>query len=403
MKMRIILMLCVLASASTALAASQRVDNSSSPSQGTITATLTEQWRAGGEDDDIFFGNIAASRVDAAGNVLLLDSQLSHVLVISPTGELVTTIGQEGDGPGEIRGAGDMILAADGTVYILQGFPGRVVKIHPDGTPAGEASYATSDGSGGKFVVLVRGMPYPEGMVLAGISMSFAGGGTSIQNYFLSICNSEGVQQTELLTKQSTIDYSEFVMSEMGLDFIWSRTATSNNGTVYAAPARDKYLIQAYTQGQEPSLVFTRPVSVPNRTSEQKALAHKVLEGVAANYPVPPKRYIVEEKPAVISGMWTTDDGLLWVQTNPGIDSPPDGCWATLDVFNAEGQYLRQVAIPGDFNPQQDSLSVLRDGRLLVTVGALEAFLNQQAVGSDDNNESEADPLEIICYDLNLK
>ncbi len=393
----------VLFCAGVACAEPVQVDNPATPDGGVIKAALTEQWRAGGDDDEIFFGNIANACVDGDGNVLLLDSQLSHVLVISPQGELVRTLGREGDGPGELRRPGDMMLSGDGTLCVLQGFPGHIVKIHPDGTPAGDASYSTGDPNGGQFLVLIRGMAYPDGMALAGIRMSFAGAGKSVQDYFLSICNNQGLQKTQLLTKQHTIDYNDFELSEMGMDFIWRRSATSRDGTVYAAPERNQYQIEAFGKDGQPALIFSRPVTAPDRTTEEKALAHKVLEGVAANYPVPPKRYVIEDKAAVIGGMWATDDGLLWVQASRGVDTPPAGCWAILDVFNAQGKFLRQVAVPGDFNPERDSLDVLSDGRILVTVGALDAFLNQQAVGSDNTDKAAVDPLEVICYDMKLK
>ena len=372
---------------------------SQGPARGLVTATLTEQWRAGGEDSEIFFGNISAATVDADGHVILLDSQLSQALVLDDDGELVTTLGREGEGPGEVRNPGGMLTMPDGDLCLLQTFPGRIVRIHPDGTPAGEFTFAPTGGGQGQFVVLVTGLPHPEGMVLAGIGMSFGGAGQSVQDYFLSRCDDAGHETARLLAKRSTIDYSDFELSEMGMDFIWSRCATGPDGAVYAAPDRNAYRIEAWRSGEtSPDPVFGREVAVPRRDAGQKDVARRILEGVGANYPVPPKRLVVEDTPTVIAGMWCTDDGLLWVMTSPGINTPPTGCWVVLDIFDGTGNFVRQVALPGDFDPQRDGLQVLRDGRVLVTVGALDAFLNQQAVaGADD--QAEADPLEVICYD----
>ncbi len=403
MKIRAIMALYLLLAAGvSAQTGTVLKDNPATPAQGQTTALLTEQWRAGGDDDEVFFGNIASARVDPQGDVLLLDSQLSRVVAISAQGEMKATLGREGDGPGEIRRPGDMLLAPDGTLCLLQGFPGRIVRIHGDGTPAGDVTYSRPGADGGQFVVLVRGLPHPRGMVLAGIRMSFAGAGKSIQDYFLAVCDQDGLQLNELLTKQSIIDYNDFELSEAGMDFIWSRCAAAADGTVYAAADRNAYRIAAYTTDEDPTLAFTRPVVVPDRTSDQKSVAHKILEGVGGNYPVPPRRYVVEDKPPVITGMWCTDDGLLWVQTSPGINTPPSGCWDVLDVFDGQGTFLRQVALPGSYDPQRDSLQVLRDGRLLIITGALDAFLNQQAVAGQDSGEDETTPLEVICYGLTL-
>ena len=378
-----------------------RVDNGAASAEGLTTARLTELWRAGGEDDEIFFGNVGAARVDAQGNVLLLDSQLSVVHIISPEGELVGTICGEGDGPGEVRGPSDMLIAADGTVCVLQGFPGRIVRLHPDGTPAGEARFTTGQTGEGQFAVLNRGLALPQGMLLVGIQMSFGGGSQSKQTYFLSATDDGGTQVTPYLTKEYTIDYADFELSELGMDFVYNRVATASDGTVFFAPDRDQYQIQAYREGAEPSVVFSRPFRNVKRTPAQEAIQRQILEGIGGYYPAPLKRTVIEDHPPVIAGMWATDQGLLWVQTSPGITPGPDGTWAVLDVFDAGGRFLRQVALPGSFDPDQDGLIVLRDGRLIVIVGLLDAFLSQQAISTGDTAE-EADPLEIICFKVEL-
>ncbi len=39
------------------------------------------------------------------------------------------------------------------------------------------------------------------------------------------------------------------------------------------------------------------------------------------------------------------------------------------------------MALPGDHDADQDAVHILPDGRLVVVTGALDAWLNQQAVG----------------------
>ena len=108
-----------------------------------------------------------------------------------------------------------------------------------------------------------------------------------------------------------------------------------------------------------------------------------------------------EELQPDITGMWALDDGTLWVQTSRGDTEPPDGAWTVLDVFDESGRFVRQVALAGDHDALRDSLQILPDGRILVVVGALDAFLTQQAVGGEDAVE-EAEPLEIICYSMEI-
>lgn len=408
-----VLAVCLLLGALTAagpavrpaLGAGRTVDHGNTPAQaGLVTAKLQELWQVGGQDDDFIFGSVASAQADPQGNVLLLDGQLAVVQVLSPDGDLVRTVCGEGEGPGEVRRPGDMLVAPDGTICVLQSFPGRIVKLHPDGTPAGEAKFTTGQQGEGQFSVLVRGLSAGPDLLLAGIRMDFSGAGLSTQTYFLARCDGTGLQRQALLEKQYTINYADFQLDETGMDFIWTRVAAAPDGTVYTAADRNRYAIEVYPAagpgGKDPALVITREVSPLPRTEKQRQLARQILEGIGANYPTPPKSITIEDTPAVIEGMWATADGRLWVQTSAGNRTPPSGCWTVLDVFGADGAFLRQVALPGTHSADKDGLFILRDGRLVVVVGALDAFLNQQGVAGEEDAGGESDPLAVICYEM---
>ena len=362
------------------------------------TAALTELWRAGGEDDEVFFGSVAAIRTDNEGNILLLDGQLSEVQVYSPAGEHLRTVFREGDGPGEVRQPNDMFVTADGTVCVLAGFPGKIVRVSADGLPAGQASYARGEENQVPMGVLNRGFDMPEGILLVGIRMTF-GGAITNQTYFAALCTDDGVEKSALVEKNNNIDYSEFIMTEAGLDFVWSRIAVGPGGNVFVAPERNTYEIEVFDKNGSPVRSISREYSQSSRSGDEKKAAKQVLEAIAAYYPRPPIRYETEDTAAAIAGMWVTADGRLWVQTGDAHKSAPEGTWVVLDVFSPEGKFEKQVALPGSYQARQDALYVQPDGLVIVVVGALDAFLNQQAVTSDEGgDESTAQPLEVICY-----
>ncbi len=385
----------------TAAADPATVTNGADPQQGRKTAELTELWRIGGEDDEIFFGSVASIQTDAQGNILLLDGQLSEVQVFSPDGEFLRTVSGEGDGPGEVRQPGDMFIMADGTICLLQGFPGRIVKLSPDGTPAGMTKYSQSDGSGGQFAILNRGFGLPDGILLVGIRMSFSGTGTTNQTYFLSRCSNEGVEKSALVEKENIINYADFELTEEALDFVWSRVAVGPKGKIHVAPDRNTYEIEVFSPAGEKIRTITRQYKQTPRNSQEKKVAYKIVEAVGGYYPTRPKRIGTEETEAAIASIWVTSDGRIWVQPGDADKSLPEGSWLVLDVFTPDGQFEKQVALPGNFNARQDGLFVQPDGIIFVVVGALEAFLNQQAVSSEgEGDETEAQPLEVICYRL---
>ena len=397
------LLACAALLAATAGAAPQVVENPAEPAHGLQVARLTELWRAGGEDDDVIFGNVGGVTADAAGDILVLDSQLSQVNVFGPDGTWLRAIGHEGDGPGEVRQPGGMFLTPDGTVCLLQTFPGRIVKITGDGLPAGEAAYKESPDSQSQFGVVNSAYYDPAGMVLVGIRMAFDGG-ISKQTYFLARCDADGLQQQAFLEKEHVINYADFVLDEAAMDFVWSRYAADGHGLIAVAPERYTYRVDVYGADGARKLSFGRAYEVPERTEEQKKIARQIIEGVGAYYPTPPREITIEPREQVVTGLRFDPQGRIWVGTSRGVLDCPAGTWQVMDVFTPDGHFDRQVAIPGDYDPNHDSLTLLPDGRAVVVAGALNAFLMQQGVtgGEEADTSEEIKPLELICYRLEL-
>ncbi|MCH7549062.1 MAG: DUF1800 family protein [Candidatus Krumholzibacteriota bacterium] len=78
------------------------IENPESPVEE-VRIELEELWRRGGEDDDILFGRVGQVLSDKSGEIYLLDTQLSEIVVLSASGEYLRTIGREGEGPGEFE------------------------------------------------------------------------------------------------------------------------------------------------------------------------------------------------------------------------------------------------------------------------------------------------------------
>ena len=69
--------------------------------------------------DQTVLGSIADMDVLPNGDIVVLDEQAKQLLVFSREGGLVRTIGREGQGPGEIGGAGEVEVTADGHIWIV--------------------------------------------------------------------------------------------------------------------------------------------------------------------------------------------------------------------------------------------------------------------------------------------
>ena len=70
--------------------------------------------------------------------------------------ELVNTLGRQGSGPGEVNNPGDFVLMPDGTLGMVQIFPGKIVKLNLDGTPAGVFQPAFGEATAGGFLALAQ-------------------------------------------------------------------------------------------------------------------------------------------------------------------------------------------------------------------------------------------------------
>jgi len=318
-----------------------RVDNPATPPGGVQTLDLQEAWRAGGEDDDIFFGSLGTVTADPEGRLYLLDSQLSQVQVYSPQGEHLATLGREGDGPGEVRQPGGLFLLPDGRLGLLQTFPGRIVLLNPDGTPAGELAYQPLGGAQqGSFMVLNGAQGLPDGILVLGIRMSMTGGPMNNQTFFLARTDLQGREQTIYLEKPYAVDFSDFRLDEMKMDFVWSRFAGDDQGLVYTAPERNAYLIRV--QGPDGAVVreIAREFTAAPRSDDDRQRAHQILEGIAAYYGgVPLRGTTVEDVEAAVTSLGIGPDGDLWVQnSNPG--ELPEGVFTRLDVFDLRGRLV---------------------------------------------------------------
>jgi hypothetical protein len=389
---------CLLIGA-VAVAAPVVVENGAEPEQGLKIVDMTELWRAGGEDDEIFFGNIGAVRFGPSGEIYLLDSQLAEVHVYSQKGEHLRTIGHEGDGPGEMRNPADMFITADGVINAIQSMPGRIVKLTPDGLPAGEATYSQGPDNPGQFGVLIAGRAVGQDMVLAGIRMVFSGG-VNQQTYFLARCGNDGLQKAVLLEKKHEVNMAAFSLDEGSMDFVWSRLAVGPQGQVYAGPERNAYLINEYDADGAVVRTITREYKSPPRDDRQKKLARQIIEAVGANYPVPPQEITIEDTEPVLSNLFVSGDGMIWAQTSNGNREAPDGTWVVLDVFAPDGKFTYQVALKGEHDPARDAVFVLPNNEVIVVVGALDAWLNQQGANADEAEAQEGEPLEVISYRL---
>ena len=128
------------------------------------TVTFDEAWQYGTDDDPVVLGRRRRYAWARRGRSTSSTAQLSQVVVLSPDGEFMETIGREGEGPGEFRGATDMVVWPDGRVLVeCVGLPGKMVCFAADGTPVDDfIPVGSSEG----LPMYLRVQPAPSGAIV---------------------------------------------------------------------------------------------------------------------------------------------------------------------------------------------------------------------------------------------
>ncbi len=375
------------------------IKNGATPSQGIETLQLEELWRAGGEDDETFFGLISQVVSDSAGNIYLLDTQLSEVYVYSPDGEQIKTLSRQGEGPGETNNPFDMLFLPDGTLGLVQMFPGKIVKLDLEGNPAGTFTVGGNDPTQGSFAILIDAKQKGDNLVLGGIRMSVdQAQGTQTMNNFLASFSNDGEEKVRYIEKTTILDFADFKMIEKDQYFVFRHWAVGPDGRVHAAPFRDSYAIHVYKADGTLERVVAREFTNWKRTEEDLARANSMMEAQTRRIPMEVETKVEDTEPA-ISSLHIAPNGNLWVQHSRSNREQPEGILVTYDVFDPQGHFIKQVAVPCDGDGVRDGLIFCGDDRIIQVTGFLDALVSLQGGGAaESDDEEEPEPMEVICY-----
>lgn len=364
------------------------------------TIELTEMWRLGGYSDapEEFFGVISDIEADEANNFYVLDAQLSEIKVFDQSGQYVATIGRDGEGPGEFRRPQDLNLMPDGTIGVVQPRPSKMVLLSPTGDPAGDYNI-TPRGEG--FVNLQSASTVADHIaVVYGVGNFDRQTQTFTRTVRLSIFDTAGEEVAELRSVVASSGPNDEVYPESAWTNFQSAWSAAREGTIAARTSLTDYEVTVWNadgSARHVVKVDTTPVA---RTDEE-------IEAIEARWAAGMRRWVQDPKfdilPAhyPVQDVYAREDGTLWVRTAEGTHARPDGALASFDVIDAAGRLERRLTMNGDFDPANDGLFV--SGAYLMVVTDL-VSAREAAMGGieDEDVESDADPMEIIAYRMEL-
>jgi hypothetical protein len=373
------------------------VKNGAAPTGGVETLTLTELWRRGGEDDEeILFGIISDAEVGPDGNIYLLDAQLNEIKVLSPEGELLRSIGRQGEGPGEFQNAQQFTFLPDGNIGVAQVFPGKLIGLKPDGSPGKDIEPGKADPTAGGFFVLVNAESGGGNLVVTGIEMNFDQTTMSQKrHYFVRSYGMDGAQKVEFLgTERTWVFDDSFKFLESDNDFVWRRFGVSPKGQVVAAVQPLEYALNVYSAQGKLERVIERQYESWTRNDKVRQRYQSLMEAQSANFPNKPTPVIEDQEPDV-QNIRCAADGTIWVLTSRACYAPEPGMLAAWDVFSPTGEFVKQVKAKGPGDPATDWLFLTDKGLAIQVTGFWDAAMAAMGGASDD---AEGAAMQIICY-----
>lgn len=372
--------------------------NGAEPSDGRQTLEMEELWRAGGEDDEeTVFGIINKVLIDDQNNIYLLDAQLSEISVFSPEGELLNTLGREGDGPGEFRGPTDMCFLSDGSIGVLQAFPGKVIKLNLDNTEAG--TWPMGDPTKGAFYIM-RGLRAGGGQVVAGGTEQHIDQAQGIvtRETFLSSINTDGLRDKTYASSTLTIKFQELKFDEKALvDGVDRRFDVAGDGRVVAAIPRNDYEVSLFSPDGTLERVFSREYESWVRDERASGIWQSIMETIqrqqAPNAPVS-----WEDTEPDVEFIRVANDGSIWVLNSRAMWTETPGIFTYYDVFSPDGHFEKQIDVVCEGNPQEDMLFFAGDDLAFMITGFWDAALSRFGGAGGSEDDEDAEPMAVICY-----
>lgn len=366
-----------------------------------------ERWRLGGENEnDPLLGLITDVKIDSEGNAYLLDSHMSCIHVLAPDGRLLRTIGREGDGPGELRNARQLALLPDGKVAVMEMLPGNIVVMEKDGTPAPGIQ---PEGFGAGMSHFQGLAADSRGLVLSGMATAISETGATIHRTLASY-DPSGTQLAILVSEEETQTGGAIRLGRTDNDFVRYWTLCADGRVAVYGPEHD-YRLEFYGRSGGLERIVTRDYESLRRTDEDIAEEKQRNEELSARFG---GRQMGEIDPLErdVTQVIARADGSLWVANSRGARACPEGALGIFDVLDAEGRLVRTLQINADYDPWRDNylvrdnrLFVLKEGQMISSTmsggGGGTQFMMVMAGRSDDGeDEEDALPFEVICYEL---
>ncbi len=374
------------------------VSNPETPLFGEDRQVMEEAWRRGGEDDEeVFFGTISEFLHDDEGNIFLLDGQLNEIMVFDPQGDLLRTMGRQGEGPGEFQNAADMFWSPNGEIGVVQAWPGKVVMLTADGNPG--TTFDLPFREGGGFQSVTRGVGGTDRLILAGTAWAREDE-KQMQFTYLKSYDLGGNELATFQESKREVNFGNYEFKEEQYVDFQRRWAVAPDGRVAAALDFDRYRLHVWNADGTLDRVIERPeYKAVKRNSEEIENYQRIYEAFTrwnrgSTFKVNKFHQAVEQ-------IFFREDGSLWVQSGANRWRAAADEFTSFDVYDSEGRFLKKVTLEADADSTEDGL-FFAGNRAYVVTNLLSAMVARLGTGNDIEDETgeELEPVTVVSFEF---
>ncbi len=326
----------------------------------------------------------------------LLDSQLCSVLVVGPQGKYLESFGREGDGPGEFRSATSVLVGAEGIRTITVPFPARWIEFDSTGIYSRTVMIPPNDGD--RYPRLRSAELLESRRILHCVDTYFGENGEVVSEY-LAAYDHDGCETARYTESRRVSNPADPVYDELD-QMLVGRWAVTRDGKVYVAADFSDYLLDVYDSRGQHIQRITRDFEHRRRSKEERQAVHDWATAIP-NSLLPGTRIDIEDNDKDIMALYTGFDGRCWVLTSRGMYDRPEGTIGVFDVFDENGQYLREVTLQGQGDPARDKI-VFKGNRVYVVRFFRDSILSAYGAEGDhlEGSLGESELATVICYEL---
>ncbi len=374
------------------------VFNPPHPMEGTVRYQLEEVWSwkqsaDDAPDDSAAFGMIADALMGADGKLYLVDNGMNCVHVLSRDGDVVSRLGQPGDGPGDLRRPLSLFWAGSDTLGVMT-HRSRVC-LYDVVTHAAGLWEMPQDGDSRRFFTMVRGEP--SVWALAGQGVRREADGFSFLVFLSAYRPQDGS-----LVRCFELAYEGWGLPEFELrepvHAPLMHVVVTRDGEIWVAPRDDQYRIEVYDRDGRLVRVIERPYEHVARTKQDM---EEIEAGFRSLYPRVSTVHVMEFWND-IERMYAMEDGSVYVESSRGWFASGDSVATEFDVFDRTGAFIRHVVLLGDVDPRVDDLFLLDLNTVLIQRGHDVLFSDVDVAGYAERAAQYEGQPAIVCYRLKL-